>query len=81
MLAGTINTSSNLITRSQETMNDYYAKNNAVEERAASASGADKTASFTIETGDTSLKLESCSIKTYKNDKYSSRQVVAYDKK
>ena len=62
-------------------MNDYYAKNNAVEERAASASGADKTASFTIETGDTSLKLESCSIKTYKNDKYSSRQVVAYDKK
>lgn len=80
MLAGTINTSSNLITRSQETMNDYYAKNNAVEERAASASGADKTASFAIIEGDESLKLDSCTVKTYKNDKYSSRQVVAYDK-
>lgn len=81
MLAGTINTSSNLITTSQENMSDYYAKNNAIEVRSSSASGGDKNAKFTIEDGDENLKLESCPIKIYKNNKYSSRQVVAYDKK
>lgn len=78
MLAGTINSASNLITKSKTKLNAYYEKNNAL------------SAEDTSVQDETNIELEFASngagapswitsrVNTYKNDEFSGNPVIAY---
>ena len=69
MLAGTVNTSSNLITKSQNTLKEYYESENNLEERTG-----------TPQTMDAKLGNDySWSVNAYKNEQFPTKPVVVYD--
>ena len=74
MLAGTINTASSLITKSQDTLDEYYRANNAMTTRNSTGT----TGTFEIKDGETSII--SCSVSVYSNaSKLGEDRVSAYD--
>ena len=80
MLAGTINSASNMITKSKATLDEYYKLNNLIERR---ASGTDAgysvgSASLTISSSDLSWNDFNKSVSTYTNSKVGSKPVTAY---
>ena len=82
MLAGTINTASNLITKSQNTLNTYYKANNRIETRTTGdkvtkAEGTD--GSLLVETlSSETLSSETIKVTLYDNAALS-KHVLAYD--
>ena len=86
MLAGTINTASNLITKSQNTLNTYYKANNRIEKRTTGdkVTKADETdGSLLYEPSVETLSSETLSSETIKVTLYDnaalSKHVLAYD--
>jgi len=77
MLAGTINSASNLITNSKKKLSEYYEANNTLAS-ATSTSGTDGSVSINEATGETAWITSK--VKVFKNDKLGSRTVVAYRK-
>ena len=79
MLAGTVNTSTNLVLKSQKLLSDskdgYYVKNNAMEER--DESSKEKTITITITVGAEEPMSEKANL--YKNDKFGNNQIFVYD--
>ncbi len=72
MLAGTINTASNLITDSSEKLDTYYTTNNNLD----TGSGSSSTATVTVTDG-TNTWISS-SVNTYENSVIGSSPVKAY---
>ena len=68
MLAGAIASAVNVITRSNETMAEYYNQDNALAQRASAVSGS---ATVTVGTGTRSVTY-------YVNDTFSKAPVVSY---
>ena len=85
MLAGTVNTSTNLVLKSQKILSDskdgYYVKNNAMEKRDDSSkeepSKEEKTITITIIGGADKQISEKANL--YKNDKFGNNQIFVYD--
>ena len=78
MLAGTINAASNLITKSQNTLNRYYEANNKVESRDSSVKvKVSAVASFSV-IKDQSLAIDPEDVTLYENDTLS-KHVIAYE--
>ena len=77
MLAGTINSASNMITNSKNTLDDYYQKNNLVEEQSASIGNNATAIIRNIDSNN--LDWESgYSVTTYTNSKFGSKEVISY---
>ncbi len=74
MLAGTINSASNLITNSKKKLSEYYEANNTL------ASGTSGTADSVSINETTGAVWITSNVKVFKNDKLGSRTVVAYRK-
>ncbi len=72
MLAGTINSSSNMITKSSSALDAYYQANNAVENR------TDSAGSSTVTVSDGGTAWITCSADIYENDELGSTPVTAY---
>ena len=77
MLAGTINTASNLITKSQNTLNEYYEANNNLEQRKNGIS--DKSVTITENTNKITFIGNTYSATVYENDVLGTGTVTAYD--
>ena len=77
MLAGTVNTSTNLVLKSQKILSDskdgYYVKNNAMEKRDESS----KEITITITGEAVEPMTEKANL--YKNDKFGNNQIFVYD--
>lgn len=74
MLAGTVNTSTNLVTKSIQIESEYYNKNNAIEKRKAESEGGYLKVSI-----DDTIEYE-LPIIIYKNNSFDSKKVYVYDK-
>ncbi len=86
MLAGTINTASNLITKSQNTLKDYYQLNSKVEQRLPDnqdsymvESGDSIYVNFTVPEGEYLTMNDSYKVTLYENTKFSSKPVISYN--
>ena len=77
MLAGTINTASNLITKSQDTLKQYYTANNKLERGEEGPSTTTKNVTITGDDG--RLSGNSYLATVYQNDVLGSGTVNAYD--
>ncbi len=75
MLAGTVNTASNLISNSQDKLKQYYEANNNLEQRNGGTLGK----KVTISGAGTLLDGNSYSATTYENNELKSGAVIAYD--
>ncbi len=84
MLAGTINSATNLITKSQNSLKAYYQLNNKIEKRetgsADNYSVENGTATFSEYETD-KLTIKDTPVVMYKNTKIGGKPVVAYDEK
>ncbi len=86
MLAGTVNTASNLITQSQDKLTEYYSLNNEIENRTSSSNSEgtftvakDQTVAFT-ETEDIHdfTEMNKQKVTIYKNLLFANKPVSAY---
>lgn len=78
MLAGTINSASNLITKSKTKLNAYYEKNNALSAEDVSVrDGTDIELKF-ASTGAGAPSWITSKVNTYKNDEFGGNPVIAY---
>ena len=79
MLAGTVNTSTNLVLKSQKLLSDsedgYYVKNNAMEKR--DESSKENTITITITGGADEPMSENANL--YINNKFDNNQIFVYD--
>lgn len=76
MLAGTINSASNLITNSKKKLSEYYEANNTL---ASGTSGTAVSVSINETTGAKTAWITS-NVKVFENDELGSMTVVAYRK-
>ena len=70
MLAGTVNTSTNLVKKSQTILTEYYKKNNEMESRNGKSLGTATVEIYGI----------SQNVTLYQNDAFKSNPVIAYSK-
>ena len=78
MLAGTVNTSTNLVLKSQKLLSEsesgYYEKNNAMEERNNTSMVQTETITISYDAEEMTEK-----IKLYKNDRFSNNPIFVYE--
>jgi hypothetical protein len=84
MLAGTVNTSTNLVTKSRKVLKEYYEANNVLEKRNGSSEYVEpkivEPKNYTVRlSGNASFQWEEVS--GYKNNRINSKPVIAYWKK
>jgi len=82
LLAGMINASSNLITKSRAKMQEYYDANNAIVQQ--SSSGTNGTATLTeVDTDGNTVSngvLQSIDVTYFKNNTFTNKPVMTYKK-
>ena len=78
MLAGTVNTSTNIVIKSKEVLKSYYSLNNSLENRDISNSEYSEY----YETGDANIALggKTIPVNLYKNTRINAKPVVVYDR-
>ena len=73
MLAGTVNTSTNLVTKSREVLNEYYDANKGLENKSTSNENVESESGIVTLSGYPSLDIT-----MYKNARLQSKTVIAY---
>ena len=82
MLAGTVNTSTNLVTKSRKVLKEYYEANNVLEKRNGSSEYVKPiNSNSSVTLSESGNAIYQWPVSGYKNNRINSKPVIAYWKK